>query len=335
VRQTGVGLAFMAIVLSALVKDGQMIAIVPRSFTNGLYFKGFRNFLLKYFNIELIHIFKSRNKVFSNLDVLQENIICKITKTKQKQKITISVSTSSDDLPKSINKKYSKQLIIDSVYGHDLIRIPESEKQGEILKLTESWTDTFEGLGYFISTGPVVEFRTRKNIHNKSEKNSVPLLRMHNIKPFNTVWTGTDKKDAMFRLEGEYLKHVTKNSNYVILKRFSAKDEKRRLVAGIYLNKNINNSQYVGLENHLNYIGRQNAELTETEAFGIAGLFNSGFYDEYFRCISGNTQVNATEIRLLRLPPREVIKNIGKNLKSSKDLTQRYIDSVVNDYLGI
>ena len=40
-------------------------------------------------------------------------------------------------------------------------------------------------------------------------------------------------------------------------------------------------------------------ELTKAQAFGIAGFLNSALVDGYFRSISGNTQVNAAEIRLL------------------------------------
>src|SRR5690606_12504461 len=58
--------SFMAIVAASLNEDGQMVAITPRSFTNGLYFKNFREYLLGATAIESIHIFKHRDRVFKN-----------------------------------------------------------------------------------------------------------------------------------------------------------------------------------------------------------------------------------------------------------------------------
>lgn len=71
--------SFLAVVMACMNDGGQMVSITPRSFTNGLYFKGFRSYLLNQSALDLIHIFKHRDKVFKNNDsaVLQENIICR------------------------------------------------------------------------------------------------------------------------------------------------------------------------------------------------------------------------------------------------------------------
>lgn len=81
-----------------------------------------------------------------------------------------------------------------------------------------------------------------------------------------------------------HAKHTVRNSVYVILKRFSSKDEKRRLVAGVHSPERIA-GQLISLENHLNYITRKQ-KMGLAEAYGLAGLFNSTVIDKYFRCIS-------------------------------------------------
>jgi adenine-specific DNA-methyltransferase len=102
---------------------------------------------------------------------------------------------------------------------------------------------------------------------------------------------------------------------YVLLRRFSAKEETRRLVAGPYLARAYSVSM-LGLENHLNYIYRPGGNLSDDEAFGLAALFSSSLLDRYFRTSNGNTQVSATELRSMPLPAHEVIVEIGRQAQS-------------------
>ena len=326
--------SFMAVVSSCLMAGGQMVAIVPRSFTNGLYFKGFRHYLQSQTSLERVHIFRSRNRLFKNMGVLQENIICKFVKRRQQSTIEICSSVCSEDLSESEIVCYSQKLIIDGSNQHNIMRIPESAADGHILRLVEDWPGSFEGNNYYISTGPVVEFRTREFITKAAQKDSVPLLRMHNVKAFHIEWTGKHWKDACFILKKGHEKHTCRNKVYVLLKRFSSKDEKRRLIAGIHNPKQFK-KHLIGLENHLNYIGVKGEDMNLSEAFGLAALFNSTFMDRYFRSVSGNTQVNATEIRLLKLPRREKIISIGKEMMGAKSYEQSTVDEIVQCALNI
>ena len=326
--------SFMAVVSACMVKNGQMVVIVPRSFTNGLYFKGFRKYMNQTMSLNRLHIFRARNKVFKELSVLQENIICYYVKSRQTTQIDIHTSTGYEDLAHAETKEYSEELIIDKSNSHEIIRIPETPEDGKILKTVERWPSSFQDNGYYISTGPVVEHRTKEYIIGPTEQTStIPLLRMHNIKAFKTEWTGHHKKDARFKLLDGHAKHTSENQPYVILKRFSSKDEKRRLVAGVH-NNEIIEGKLVALENHLNYIGREGEILGLSEAYGLAAIFSSTFMDKYFRCISGNTQVNATEIRLLKLPIRDVIQQVVDVLIGC-NFTQKNIDNIVNFHLDI
>lgn len=327
--------SFMAIVAGCLAPNGQMVAIIPRSFTNGLYFRGFRQYLNKVLSLEKIHVFRARDKIFKEMSVLQENIISYYVKREQLSKIQVYTSTSDKDLENSEFKEYPSNLIIDLSSNHNFIRIPESSEDAKILKIVEEWPTNFEKSNYFISTGPVVEHRTKKYITSiQSNSKSIPLLKMHNVKPFKVEWTGCKKKDARFLLIDDFKKHTSHNTTYIILKRFSSKEEKRRLVAGVHTPKIVKGS-LIALENHLNYIGKKDKELDFSEAYGLAALFNSTFMDKYFRTISGSTQVNATEIRLLKLPSLKIILQIGNEFIKKNLIDQQNIDDIVTRYLKI
>ena len=66
--------AFLGLYSFAHKKEarGEIVAIVPRSFCNGTYFRPFRQWLLQKVSIRRIHVFESRAKAFKDDDVLQE-----------------------------------------------------------------------------------------------------------------------------------------------------------------------------------------------------------------------------------------------------------------------
>jgi adenine-specific DNA-methyltransferase len=329
--------SFMAVVMACMKTGGQMVTITPRSFTNGLYFKNFRECLLTESALSLIHIFKHRDKVFKNVDlaVLQENIICYFIKGSNADTITVRSSDCDASINHADETQYPVHLIIDSSNDQRLIRIPESTYAAGILRQAETLKNTFESAGYFISTGRVVEHRTRQYItEDTSAENTVPLYRPHNVTPLTATWIGNHKKDVSFKLNEDHSKHTMKNATYVLLKRFSSKDEKRRLVASVHLG-NMHDCELIGFGNKTNYIGVLDGELSTIEAYGLATVFNSSFMDKYFRCISGNTQVNATEIRVMKFPSRDQVKEIGERAHKLKFFETAKIDLIVNSVLGV
>jgi adenine-specific DNA-methyltransferase len=87
------------------------------------------------------------------------------------------------------------------------------------------------------------------------------------------------------------------------------------------------------LENHLNYVYRPNGELSNDEALGLAALFNSALLDRYFRAISGNTQVNAAEIRAMPVPCADTIREIGRAIGKSTDRASHEVERMVGHAL--
>lgn len=90
---------------------------------------------------------------------------------------------------------------------------------------------------------------------------------------------------------------------YVLVKRFTSKEERRRLVACIY-HPNRVRAERVGFENHLNDFHARGRGLPMDFANGLAAFLNATLVDVYFRHFNGHTQVNAyTFLALLHVAP--------------------------------
>lgn len=92
---------------------------------------------------------------------------------------------------------------------------------------------------------------------------------------------------------------------------------------------------YIAVENHLNYVCHAQRELTLDEVYGLAAMFNSAVLDRYFRTISGNTQVNATELRTMPFPSLAVVSEIGQVVRHLAALTIPAVEESVLRALGI
>lgn len=325
---------FMALSASMLRDGGELVFITPRSFCSGLYYKRFREWFLDNVQITNIHIFESRKDIFDKDKVLQENIILKVEKEKDKKKndLKIAISKSKDKLFKKVEKiHFLYSDIIRHRNGDVVIRIPTSKIDNKILNIIDLWPNTLHSLGMEISTGPVVPFRAKEYLlpeFNNAELET-PLLWMHNIQDMKILWPlRKNNKELAIKICPETKVLLLPMKNYVLVKRFSSKAQKRRLHTGILLVSEIEHN-VIGLENHLNYIHKPKGELSVDEAYGIASLLNSSIVDNFFRSINGNTQVNATDIRMLPLPTIDKIKE-NKQTKVGFEL-----DGVISNILNI
>lgn len=331
---------FMALSASMLKPDGEMVFITPRSFCSGLYYKKFREWFLKNIQITNIHIFESRKEIFDHDEVLQENIIIKAKKLKkiEKHKKVVISESKNKHFDKLSKLEVHSEDVIFRKNGDIFIRIPTSPFDIEILHIIDFWPNTLKELGLEISTGPVVSFRAEEYLLPELTETlkSVPLLWMHNMKDMRVVLSlHKTKKASAIQVRRETKSLLLPVQNYVLVKRFSSKEQKRRLYASVLLESEFP-YKTVGFENHINYIHKLNGNLSVYEAFGIAAILNTTIVDNFFRSLNGNTQVNATDIRSLPFPDIEDIRKIGKSIYESKSYKNGMdLDKIIAEILGI
>ncbi|MDR3674417.1 MAG: Eco57I restriction-modification methylase domain-containing protein [Acidobacteriota bacterium] len=325
---------FLAAAAQLLRPGGEMVAITPRSFCNGLYFRDFRRSFFDRMSLDRIHLFESRTGNFR--DVLQESLITVSHRGEQKVSVTVS-SSNGPAFTRPATRELPSQVILDRSSVDQVVRIPASTEDSQIMATVESWPHHFEDLGLRVSTGPVVSFRATQFLLDEANGNTTaPLISIYSVRPFKTVWPNPNKKHpAALQVCPASMRLLLPTRNYVLLRRFSAKEEPRRLTASCFL-KSDQERPYVALENHLNYVYHAERELTVNETYGLAALFNSALLDRYFRTISGNTQVNATELRTMNFPDLKTLASIGKDIQPLLDCANSTkIERIVLKKLGV
>jgi adenine-specific DNA-methyltransferase len=320
---------FLAIVISLLEPGGELVAITPRSFCNGPYFKPFRELLLENMALKRIHVFESRDKAFSEDEVLQENVIFQAVKNGTRDRVAISRTQALDDDTMTIREVPYDQ-VVRSNDSSQIIHIVTSEIESQVKDRVGMFEHTLEEIGLSVSTGRVVDFRAKDALRSEAGPDVVPLIYPAHFVSGAVRWPnrGGKKPEAIVRLPATQ-DFMLPSGFYVLVKRFSAKEEPRRVVAAV-LDPRLVSSPFLAFENHLNYYHSNNAGLPADLAKGLALFLNSTLIDVYFRQFSGHTQVNATDLRMLRYPCREVLERLGARL-GDESPSQRQIDTLLEE----
>ena len=174
-------------------------------------------------------------------------------------------------------------------------------------------------------TGLIVDFRSRDVLRDEEENGTYPLFFSQHIKDGRVSWP--------IGKEGEYiltnrLAYLQENTDYIFVKRFTAKEDKRRLQCGIYLTAEHKPYKYISTQNKINYIKCDSPEI----AFGLFAILNSTLYDNYYRILNGSTQVNSTEINIMPIPSRSTIQQMGIEL-IGQELTEQNCNKIIDKWI--
>lgn len=319
---------FMALAVKLLAPGGELVAIVPRSFCNGVYFRTFREFFLSHMVLKHLHVFDSRDRVFQENDVLQENIILYAIKDRCAGKVTIT--SGSDPFFQDLTlREASYEQVVKPTDPHKFITIATGDLDQMVVDRLSIFTSTLDELGISASTGPVVDFRAKDHLRHTSSDGTVPLIYPSHIRNSQIEWPATrgNKPNAIVDT-GETRPFLMPNEWYVVTRRFSSKEERRRVVAALFIPLELK-VDHVGFENHLNVFHRDGRGLQPELAKGLALYLNSTLIDLYFRQFSGHTQVNATDLRSLRYPDLATLLRFGNWVDGqvpSQDMIDRYLE---------
>lgn len=324
--------AFVGLAIMLLEDGGELVAITPRSFCNGPYFNDFRRLLLDSCSINKIHVFNSRKSAFKADKVLQENVVYHLTKGEPQRDTVIVTSSSCAEDPNPFVFEVPFDKVVSANNPERFIHIITDEEEQNIATKAGGLPCSLKDLGIQASTGKVVDFRTRENLSNDFVEGSVPLIFPMHLQKCAIEWPVDNAKKPNALLNNKNTANLmVKNGTYVLTRRLTAKEEKRRIVASIYT-ADIADVEVVGFDNKTNYFHALGEPLEDGLAKGLWVFLNSTLVDKYFRQMNGHTQVNATDLRTLRYPTREQLLAMGEMI-DFEEFNQERVDQIIEHLL--
>jgi adenine-specific DNA-methyltransferase len=323
---------FVALVARLLEQGGEMVAITPRSFCNGPYFKPFRQDFLEAMSLRRLHVFESRSAAFRGDAVLQETIIFHAVKGAPKPERVI-VSRSSGVPGGAVTQRAVDYREITSPDDPQrFIHLPSDNQHERARRAMQRLSTSLSVLGLSVSTGRVVDFRVKDFLRAEPGRDTVPLIYPCHFNGGFVCWPKEKARKPNAILSNEQTRELLVPAGvYVLVKRFTTKEERKRIVACIYDPHQIPAS-LVGFENHLNYFHINAHGLPMTLAKGLAAFLNATVVDVYFRQFNGHTQVNATDLRSLNYPTKAELEMLGRRI-TNPGIPQEELDALVEEEL--
>lgn len=315
--------AFVSLAIKGLRDGGELVAITPRSFCNGTYFRPFRELILQTCSLEKIHLFDSRTDAFRGDEVLQENVIFHLVRGKKQGKVSITSSSDSSFSDLAERKVSISEITLSEDKNSVFHLVPEEDDHGTTAAMSR-YNQSLEDLGLTVSTGPVVDFRLRNSLRPERTPGSVPLVYVHHFQQGYVVHPRPEaKKPNWIEVNDETKKWLVPGGTYVLVRRLSSKEERRRIVPALIESESVPGEE-IGLENHLNFFHTAKRGIDPRVARGLAVYLGSTFADQWLRRFSGHTQVNAGDLRLMRYPELATLKEwggkVGKQLPSQEEI---------------
>ncbi|MBI4703357.1 MAG: Eco57I restriction-modification methylase domain-containing protein [Deltaproteobacteria bacterium] len=324
--------AFLGLAVLLLQPGGELVAITPRSFCNGPYFRAFRELLLREMTLRRLHVFESRTAAFSDDEVLQENVIVHAVKAGAPGLVVVSSCVSPADDLVSVRAAPVQEIVRPGDPQRIIYLVPDRAGQ-QVADLFAKLPKRLGELGVSVSTGKVVDFRVKPFLRAEPGPNTQPLIYPGHFSAGAIRWPKPGKKPNALVDAPATADLWMPSGTYVLVKRFSSKEEPRRVVAAICDSRSVP-AERIGFENHLNVFHANGGGLGADLALGLAVFLSSTLVDTYFRQFNGHTQVNATDLRNLRYPLAPVLRKLGAGV-GDLSLAQDQIDRLVEEVLDL
>ena len=316
---------FIAMSLKLLKPNGIYTVLSPRNYLSGEYSKKLRKFIFSNYSLTHIHSFDKRSMFKS---VNQEVIISTFRNNSEIEDVSISFNGYD---PFLIN---FNSLIFDN--NSLSILVPKKLEDILFFNNIKTLNYTLEDLGLKISVGPIVQFRNEADIRQDIyDDNYAPLLISADIQNNNIIkyFERENKRKTHNKSISSKNKYLIKNSNYLIIRKITAKDD-IDLVVSCILDKNYFKHDYLGLDNNLLYIHNiDKSEISLELCYGLYGFINSKQFKNLYFMINGTHTINVSDFNNIKFPSLSVLTEIGKDLIKRKIFTEDECTKLIYEYI--
>jgi adenine-specific DNA-methyltransferase len=286
---------FMAAGAANLAEKGVLAALVPTSFTSGLYFHKLRHFLASSASLESVTFVEDRSGVFAG--VLQETCLAVFSR-RRNRRVRVSRSNGSvvEVAVTPVPKKGGPWLI------------PREAADAAIAAAAAKLPLTLEAAGWHASTGPLVWNRRKSDLSSRPSNIRTRVLWAADFE--DGVIGRHRSRDALRYLTTHGLqdeKTMILCEDAVLVQRTTAPEQTRRLIAADLSPSTLALlGGRVVVENHVNVL-RPTMAAPLLDRATLARVLHTTTMDRLMRCISGSVAVSSYELGSLPLPAAEIL----------------------------
>ncbi|MGD2088475.1 MAG: Eco57I restriction-modification methylase domain-containing protein [Candidatus Aminicenantes bacterium] len=315
-----------------LSNPGALIALVTStSYLGGMYFKALRRLFLHEAPPVSIDFIEDRKGVFD--EVLQETMITLFKKSKKKTPcININiVKANGSESP--VEVKHIGQFVINT-RDNEPWKIPRDKVHLVLFENIKKMKCRLENLGYTAITGQLVWNRHKNQLKDDLFENSYPLIWAESIMSDESFRFNYSRKNhkPYFKLQGNQAYLLTKEE-CILVQRTTAKEQRKRIMAGILPGSFVEKYKGVVVENHLNIIKSIAGKKPCISLEALKFILNSIALDMVFRSMNGSVAVSAYELKSLPMPDIPRLKMIEKMIE--QNLPREKLENQIAEFYGV
>lgn len=286
---------FMAEAARNLTVDGVLSALVPTSFSAGLYQHRLRGYLSDHAPLRSVAFVVDRSGSFTG--VIQETCLA-VFQRRRHRKTTVA----------RVNGHVEAVASIAPPRGDGPWLIPRDPADASIAAAAARLPLTLGAAGYHASTGPLVWNRRRADIHARSAKARRPIVWGADIEGGEVVLHPSRDPQRYLTIHNDRDARVmVLDEPAVLVQRTTAPEQSRRLVPAELTTEALKElGGSIVVENHVNVL-RPNMLLPLLSRAAVARVLATRTLDRVMRCLSGTVAVSSYELAALPLPAADVL----------------------------
>ena len=345
--------AFCEIGWRNLQAGGQITATTPRSFQNGSTFAEFRRRLEADVDIDCIHIWQNRRTLYGVQNVIQETVCWHgtVTKGTPRRPLTVIAHGNHERQTTWRWRTPGDRKWIRSRNDGDTPRLmTNSDRSEEALNDWGRQMATIENEDYRVETGRHIEYRHSGTTTEANDGALTPYLSAQHISPNRVLWPLTGSKNYYDAAADPRPLKVHEPDAYVLVNRIAPNELEPRAQACAISSETTNNQAFVASD-RVNVIslwapakadGSNPAERANPDrnaraatrnarARGLAAWINSSVGNTLIGSALGSTQINASDLRAIPVPPIQILDEIGRTPPDELDKITTMLRSMMND----